>query len=142
MHLDYSFIPQLGKTTKLLDLYVEDKLSNSGIPLSKLQFDLLKIISKHQGKNQCTMAELSGRDKTTFTRIIGTLERKDLVERNISRNDKRVKEVSITKSGEELLKKSNPIVTEILNEIESELSSLERDQFLGTLKIIKNKLSK
>lgn len=140
MSLEESILPRMGKTMKLLDLHIEDKLVEAGIPLTKLQFVFLMIIARNDGQPQNFCAELTGRDKTTFTRNFNTLERRALVSRTVSPTDKRSKLVSIMPLGKELLEKSKPIIAEIVAEIEGELTKSERDVFVGALDKIKAKL--
>ena len=140
MKIEQSILPQLGRTVGLLDMVVEDRAAKAGISLSKLQFVFLKIIANNNGKPQCNLAELTGRDKTTYTRNIRTLERKNLVERKVSKEDKRVKEVYITPTGKKYLEIAGPVISEIIDELESDITDEERTQFLNTLGKLKNKL--
>jgi DNA-binding MarR family transcriptional regulator len=141
MNIEDSIIPILGKTVKLLDFYVEDKLNQADIPLTKLQFVFLRIISLNNEQAQNNLADLVARDKTTFTRNINTLEKKGLVSRKPSTSDKRVKLVSITPLGTELLNKSLPILESIVKEVEEDISEQERQAFKSTLMKIRTKLT-
>lgn len=140
MNLEESILPRMGKTMKLLDLHIEDKLVEAGIPLTKLQFVFLHVISRNDRQPQNFCATLAGRDKTTFTRNFNTLERKGLVSREVSPTDKRSKLVSITPLGQELLEKSKPIIAKIVDELEGALTTEEREVFVGALDKIKEKL--
>lgn len=141
MDIEQSILPQLGKTVKFLQLYIEDQLADAGIPLTKLQFIFLKIIDSNKDQPQSSLAELAGRDKTTFTRNINTLERKGLVTRTPSPIDKRNKLVNITPMGKEYILKSNPIIQKIISEIEEDITDDERKSFTQTLTKIRTKLS-
>ncbi len=140
MNLENSILPSLGRTAKVLDLMIEDKLYKEGIPLSKLQFVFLRVISGNNEQPQSNLAELTGRDKTTFTRNIKTLERKELVVRKSSSTDKRVKLVCITPKGKEFLDKAMPFICDMLDDVEAEISEEERTKFLETLNKVRNKL--
>tara|TARA_R110002050_G_scaffold149463_1_gene275986 strand:+ start:4366 stop:4818 length:453 start_codon:yes stop_codon:yes gene_type:complete len=140
MKIAESILPSLGRTVKSLDLYVEEKMYEADIPLSKLQLIFLKIISVHNAQAQSSLAELTGRDKTTFTRNINTLERKKLVTRKSCATDKRVKLVCITPLGRTFVEKAMPILEGIVDEVEVDISAEEKAQFLTTLEKIKNKL--
>ena len=140
MNIEKSILPNLGKTVKFLDLLVEEKLAVAGIPLSKLQFVFLMVISRNNEQPQQNLAALTGRDKTTFTRNINTLERKKLVTRKPSKTDKRIKLICITPLGQQYMQTAMPVVNGIIQEIESDISDAERDSFLITLAKIKNKL--
>ena len=139
--LEQSIMPRMGATVGLLGQVVENSIALSGISLSKLQFVILKNIAHNNGANQCNLAFLSGRDKTTFTRNIKTLERKQLVERKTSHVDRRVKEVYITPTGRQYLEMAEPIISNIVDEIESTITTEERQQFLNTLQKLQRKLT-
>jgi DNA-binding MarR family transcriptional regulator len=98
------------------------------------------IIQRNQAQPQNSLAELTGRDKTTFTRNIRTLERKKLVQRDCSLSDRRNKLVSITPLGEKYLELARPILKGIIGETEQDISHEEREKFLETLNKIKSKL--
>ena len=140
MKIEESILPLLGKTAKILDLYIDEKLANAGIPLSKLQFVLLMMISKNNGQPQCNLADISGRFKATFTRNISTLERNNLVTRELSPKDKRIKLIYITEKGEDFRQKSMPIISGIVKEVESEITEGDRAVFVKTLEKIKTTL--
>ena len=140
MNIEESILPSLGKTVKLLDLHVEDKLHDAGIPLTKLQLVSLRIISLNNEQPQSNLAEFLGRDKTTLTRNINTLEKKNLVIRTPSQKDKRIKLVSISPLGLEFLEKALPILQSIIKEIETDISEKEHQQFKNTLLKIRTKL--
>ena len=139
MNIEQSILPLLGKTVKIIDLHIEDELSNENIDITKLQFVFLIVIKKNNGKPQQSLAELTGRDKTTFTRNIATLERKNLVTRQCCHTDKRSKLVHITPLGLEYIEKSKPILIKVINELESAITLDEREQFMSTLQKIKQK---
>lgn len=140
MNIENSIPVHLGKTVKLLDHYIEDRLAIAGIPLSRLQFVFLMIISKNDGAAQCTLAELTERDKTTYTRNIKTLESKKFVTRKPSLKDKRVNLVHITPLGSDLLQKARLIVGEVIKEVESDFSAQEKELLIITLDKIKSKV--
>lgn len=140
MNIEQSILPLIGKTGRILDLHIEDKLAESGIPLSKLQFVFLMVISKNSGQDQNCLAELTRRNKTTFTRNINTLERKKLVLRKSSPDDKRRKLVYLTPLGNDYVERSKPIIKKIITEMELAITPEEREQFIKTLDKIKIKL--
>lgn len=140
MELEKSIIPTLGRTVKYLDFYVEDRMLLAGISLTKLQFVFLRVISMNNTQRQNDLADLMARDKTTFTRNISTLEKKGLVSRAPSEQDKRVKLVSITPLGQRLLNQAYPIMQSIIQEVEGEIPEEEKEQFKKTLAKIRTKL--
>lgn len=140
MIIEQSIIPQLGRTVKFLDFYVEEELAKRNIPLSKLQVILLFVISKNNGETQSCLADLTARDKTTFTRNISTLERKKLVYRESSKGDKRIKLVFLSALGKQYLEQAKPIIEKVVSVVEADISEEERERFLATLHKIKQKI--
>ncbi|MGB0391378.1 MAG: MarR family winged helix-turn-helix transcriptional regulator [Salibacteraceae bacterium] len=141
MNIEDSILPFLGRTVKSLELYIEDRFYAENIPLSKMQFVFLRIISMNNKQPQNNLAQLVGRDKTTLTRNINTLEKKGLVNRQTSPIDKRVKLIEITSKGEKLLERAYPIIKSIIKTVESDISEKERNQFKSTLTKIRTKLN-
>lgn len=140
MKLEDSILPYLGKTMKMLDMYIEDQLTVKNIPLSRLQFVFLLNISRNEGETQGCLAQMVARDKTTFTRNMSTLEKKGLIMRKSSSQDKRSKQIYLTDSGKDFLDRSKPIIEEIMEMIEEGISADERTAFIDTINKIKNKL--
>ena len=140
MNVENSIIPFLGKTVKFMEFYVEEQFADAGLSLSKIQFVFLKVITENNGQPQNNLAGLTGRDKTTFTRNINTLERKGLVERKLSEQDKRIKLVYITPKGTKALQKADPIIKRIIGEVEEGITDEERESFLKTLTKIRTKV--
>lgn len=140
MNIEDTILPFLGRTVKSMDLYIEDQFYEADIPLSKMQFVFLRIISMNNKQPQNNLAELVGRDKTTLTRNINTLEKKGLVTRTSADHDKRMKLISITDQGLDLLEKAYPIMKKIIAEVETDITDAEREQFKATLSKIRTKL--
>lgn len=137
MDITQDTLPFLGRTMKMLDNYIEDLFSEAGVPLSKLQFITLKIIDHHQELAQNNLAVLCGKDKTTLTRNINTLERKQLVARTVSNTDKRIKLVTITPQGKALLNQAMPVIKKVANELDQSINAQEREQLKGILSKIR-----
>lgn len=140
MNIENSIVPFLGRTVKTLDLYIEEEFAQNDIFLTKMQFVFLMIINRNNGQPQNNLAHLTGRDKTTFTRNISTLEKKGWVERHPSDTDKRIKLVFITPAGKDYVKKADPIIAKIIKEVEDGISEDERATFMHTLAKIRTKL--
>lgn len=137
MDITQATLPFLGRTMKMLDNYIEDLFSEAGVPLSKMQFVTLKIINHHQELAQNSLAHLCGKDKTTLTRNINTLERKQLVVRTVSKTDKRIKLVTITPQGKALLNQAMPLIGKVANELDQSINAQEREQLKAILSKIR-----
>jgi len=93
------------------------------------------ILSKLSEKDmyQTELASQSFRDKPTVSRIIDLLVKKGLVERNRDDCDGRKYHVSITDSGESLVKKATPSVEESRKLGWTNLSESEYETLIATL---------
>lgn len=133
-----------GMLIKHLNTVLEKKankeLSNDGLTLA--QFSVL--ISLYQSVNkQCTLKELEQLlhlAQSTTAGIVARLEQKSFVEYVTNADDRRVKLVRITSSGEQFCKLSEKRMIAAEDELLSGLTNIERDHFLMLLQKISNTL--
>jgi len=78
-------------------------LKEYDIDLTIEQVIVLKLLSKQDGMNLSEIAEHADRERTTITRMIDGLERRNLVVRIADKVDKRIKLVYMTRAGREKL---------------------------------------
>ena len=83
----------------------------------------LEIIKYEKEVNQTMIAEILGKDKTTISRTLSTLEKKGLITK--IQIDKRTNQIQLTKLGEEILEKSSNQVREFRTSL---ISNLSRDE--------------
>lgn len=131
---DDTLLPWLGRTMKLVDNYISNHLSDHDIDLTKVQMVLLIRLYYNDGQPQNDLAILTNRDKASLTRLLDTMERKGLVVRVPSRDDKRIKLVHITKKGIELYESARPLVKEMIAEVQKGMSSEDINFMIETLK--------
>lgn len=134
--VDKSILPWLGRTSKAIDLFIADSFSKKGISLTKAQLILLRRLVMHQGIPQNNLAYITNRDKTSLTRLIQTMEKKGMVKREPDKDDKRVNLVYITKYGQETLEKAFPVIYNIIDNIQTGISSHELANAIDVLKKI------
>ena len=77
-------------------------IGESDTDLTLEQFIVLHVLGAEEGKNLKDLAEIIDREKTTVTRMIDGLEKRNLVVRIPSREDKRQKLIYLTALGKEL----------------------------------------
>lgn len=83
-----------------------------------------------------TAAELCrgvGHDSGALTRVLDQLEKRGLVERSRSKQDRRVVELSLTKQGHTMVQSLIPLTVEKLNEALGDFSAAEFREFLRLL---------
>jgi DNA-binding MarR family transcriptional regulator len=102
----------------------------AGFDLTSVQFAALDAIAQEPGIDQAGLAATISFDRATIGGVIDRLEIKGLVERAVSAQDRRARQLSLTADGRKLLKASRPIVEALQAEILAPLSRAERAAFL------------
>ncbi len=131
-----SIIPWVGKTSKMIDFFLQENFKNKGIYLSKEQVVVLKILHRKDGVNQNELAFLTLRDKSTLTRLLSKMESKDLIKRQRSKEDKRVSQVFLTQEGKNVYEKAEPILLEFLDILGEDITQEEKEITTKVLKKI------
>jgi DNA-binding MarR family transcriptional regulator len=94
--------PWFGKIMKMMDFYFQDIFKSLSFEITKNQWIVLKKLSANDGTIQNELAFITDRDKTFLTRLITTMEKKELVRRVSSIIDKRQNIIYITEKGKKL----------------------------------------
>jgi len=109
-----------------------------GLEISLDQWLVLGPVWKNEGISQKDISEYCGKDKTSVTKIIDTLEKKNLVVRVTDQLDHRVKRVVLSNKGKELFLSALPVMAQTRDELRNGIS----DNEIESLKIILNKIYK
>lgn len=109
-----------------------------GLDISLDQWLVLGPVWKNEGISQKNISEYSGKDKTSVTKIIDTLEKKNLVVRVTDQLDHRVKRVVLSNKGRELFLDVMPVMSQTRDELRNGIS----DKEIESLKIVLNKIYK
>ena len=108
--------------------------------LKATQFTLLNAILLREPVKQNVLAECTVTDRTTLTRNLSSLERQGLVQCQQGA-DRRVKEISLTLKGTQLLTESYPYWEKAQTKTEKLLGKEELSQLLTELNEVTDKLS-
>lgn len=133
-------IPWIGKTAKMLDYYHSRVLQQNGFDLTKGQWVLLKILSKRNGISQNEVACITERNKTSLTRLVNTMEKKNLIARIPSAEDKRINLIYVTIHGKKILDDTQDIVRDLFIELNEGLTSKEISTVINALRKIQNNI--
>ena len=109
-----------------------------GLEISLDQWLVLGPIWKNNGISQKDISEYCGKDKTSVTKIIDILEKKNLVVRVADQLDHRVKRVVLSNKGKELFLSALPVMAKTRDEVRNGIS----DNEIESLKDILNKIYK
>ncbi|WP_272151523.1 MarR family winged helix-turn-helix transcriptional regulator [Tenacibaculum aiptasiae] len=140
MDLEKTLAPWLGRTMKMIDNHIQDLFYEKNINLTKIQWVLLKKLEEKNGVPQQELAFLTGRDKTSLTRLINTMEKKSLVARIPSKSDRRINHIHLTKKGEELLKETMPIMDNFVTSLQENISEKEITDTINVIKKVQENL--
>jgi DNA-binding MarR family transcriptional regulator len=75
----YSFL--LDRTNRKIKQYAQNRFKVENFDITVDQWLIIKTLSQNNDQNQSQLAELTGKDHPTLTRILDLLVKKDLVER-------------------------------------------------------------
>ncbi len=140
-HLENNILPWLGRTSKVLDYFIADYFEERGLKLTKVQVICLFRLKRFNGVTQNNLADITNRDKASLTRLLTTMEKKNLVARIPCKTDKRINEIHITKNGEEVLKRVFPILKEVMKEVQKGISSSEIKTVINVLKKVNKNIN-
>jgi len=129
-----SIAPWIGKTEKLMGMFMRDAFAKSGIEITKEQFIVLVKLDQQDGLNQKDLAYITERNKGSLARLINTMEKKNYVARIPSEVDKRVNCIHLTRHGKEVFEKLKPIVWNCINTMQKGVTEEEIQTAINIIK--------
>lgn len=97
------------------------------------QWQVLLKLSKQNKINQKVLSQIVNKDQPTLTRMLDILERKTLVERHPSKEDRRSFSIYITEKGLALTQKLIPYIEDIFKGILNGISEKDLKIYLDVL---------
>ena len=104
--------------------------------VTSVQFALLFEVSQNAGLDQRTIAARIGFDTSTIGAVIDRLEGRQLIQRKVSADDKRVRLLFVTPAGEVLLKRVIPAMLRAQERMLEPLPKADRVRFMQMIKRI------
>jgi len=111
-------------------LFMEE---TQGLDLTPVQFAALAAAQRQPGMDQRTLAATIGFDTSTTGGVIDRLESRGLIQRSASTEDRRVRLLHATATGEKLLREVTPRMLEAQARILAPLPPEQRTLFMGML---------
>lgn len=130
--------PWLGKTIKIIEYNLHELFKENGIDLTKEQMVVLKKLHEKDGLSQNELAFLVLRNKSSLTRLLLKMEKKNYITRKKSNKDKRINNVYLTDFGKSTFSKSKPIIQQLICKMEEDISTSDKQQIIKTLKKIQS----
>lgn len=130
-----SYDQNVGNFTNLINkkmvYYLNSQLAFFDITAE--QWQVLLNLSQQNNINQKVLSEIVKKDQPTLTRMLDILERKSLVKRQASKDDRRSFCIEITEKGLELTKKLVPYIEDIFKKILDGISEEQLNIYLNVL---------
>jgi len=133
--------PWIGRTYKMMNMYISDVFQQNNIQVTKEQWIVLKILHEdNDGIIQNELAFITGRNKASLTRLINVMEKNQLVIRISSKEDSRKNLIHITKTGKQLFLIMRPLMLNSMRTLQSGISENEISNFIMVMIKIQNNL--
>ena len=126
---EYSHL--LDQTARRVKQYAQKQFNSLSFGITIDQWLVMKNLHNQNDLNQSELAELTGKDNPTLTRIIDLLCKKELTERRVHPNDRRSYTIHLTQLGEDRVAELSPMISKIRrkaweNLTEEDYESLKR----------------
>lgn len=108
----------------------------AGSDLTPTQFATLLAVGNQPGLDQVRLSQVTSIDRSMTARVVETLARRGLLQKEPGKTDKRANSLFLTAKGEQLVKRVFPYVKKAQAEILRPLSPAERPEFLRMVRVI------
>ncbi|MGP0583937.1 MarR family winged helix-turn-helix transcriptional regulator [Paenibacillus timonensis] len=129
----------MGVAYRKIAALLQHRLKNYDI--TPEQWSVLNQIDRANGLIQKEIAERTGKDKPTTTRIIDLLESKGLILKQAGKQDRRSFLVYSTERGKEIIRETAPIEQSVTDEVKRMMSGEEYELLMELLQRIQIHLS-
>ena len=130
----------IGQVHRLSTKRFVQNSHNSGLDISMDQWIVLGPIWENDGVSHKEISEYCLKDKTSVTKIIDTLEKKNLVVRVSDQLDHRVKRVVLSNKGKELFLRAIPIMELTRDQLRDGITEQDIESLRSVLTKIYNNL--
>ena len=117
-----------------------DKLQENGINITPEQYLVLDILWEKQSLSQQNIADIIQKDKNSVTKIIDSLEKKQLVRRVMDQKDRRINKIELTDEALSLEKVTTEVAINFMNDTIKGIDNKDLDSFVNVMRQIKNNL--
>jgi DNA-binding MarR family transcriptional regulator len=104
------------------------------------QLAVLVTVANNEGVSQTGLVERTGIDRSTLADIVSRMLKKGLLQRRRTKEDARAYAVKLTEEGRRILRSSDSLAKKVDERILEALPSKQREQFIGLLLSIVDRL--
>ncbi|MDT8402103.1 MAG: MarR family transcriptional regulator [Bacteroidales bacterium] len=141
----YKFEKSLGRisqqVSKSLGIRLENKFRSAGIRMNGAQWSILSMLYQSDCVTQQCVGTTLGMDKVTLTRAVNMLEKRGYLTRSQLKDDRRIKEISLSDEGKVIYNTLAPLAEATLNEAFAGIEKEKVEALLETLEKIHSNLS-
>ena len=131
----------VGRVAHALKLRVQEFLDDAGIDMSAEEISILTVLAHLNGPERMKpLSEKLGRDATTVSRQVASLEEAGLVVRSPCPDDGRATVVTITKAGSKLVEQTIPLTLALRGRAMKGISKAEAKTLVNALSRMLNNL--
>ena len=117
-----------------------DRLQQNGINVTPEQYLVLDILWEQQSLSQQNIADIIQKDKNSVTKIIDSLEKKNLVNRVVDKKDRRINKIELTQEGLALEKITTEVAINFMNDTVKDIDNQDLDKFVEVMRKLKDNL--
>ena len=117
-----------------------DRLQQNGINVTPEQYLVLDILWEKQSLSQQNRADIIQKDKNSVTKIIDSLEKKNLVNRVVDQKDRRINKIELTQEGLALEKITTEVAIKFMNDTVKDIDNQDLDKLVEVMRRLKDNL--
>jgi len=102
--------------------------------ITPVQYGLLSVLMEQGGLDQATLAEEVGIDRTNVADVLNRLERRGLLTRTASRQDRRMRLAQLTEKGRAFVRKNRAAMQRAQERLLAPLAESDRNRFRELLR--------
>jgi DNA-binding MarR family transcriptional regulator len=125
--LENSLGYMMGRAARSMGARLNHNFTEAGYDITCEQWGVLVNLWRNNGQSQQELAGTTCKDKTSMTRLIDGLERRNLVVRTPDKVDRRQKLIYLTNNGKKFQQELLHIVEKTLNEAQQNVPAKDMD---------------
>lgn len=125
-----------GRFFMHVNRYIAQTFKSNNVSLTREQWTILVQLWKKDGVSQQVIADETGRDKPSTTRLLDNLERDGYIQRSANENDKRLKMIFLTEKG----RAAEQSIMDLANQALADATTGVSEEELETVKVVFKKI--
>lgn len=131
-----------GRIFMYITRFLNQNFKSAGIDITKEQWTVLAVLWKQDGISQQAIADETGRDKPSTTRLLDNLEKLGYIERRPDSKDRRINSIYLTRAGISAEKRIMKTVEETFSMLSAGISDKEKETIRKVFNTIYKNLEK